>query len=73
MSENTPDQRSPDNEDRKKSGFRLIGFRASDDYAEWLTKAAKHDRMTTAAFLDKAARDRAEAIGYSVPSPDRIP
>lgn len=52
--------------------FRTIGVRVSEEYAEWLTRAAKHDRTTIATFLDKAATDRAAAIGFSEPPPDRI-
>jgi hypothetical protein len=52
---------------------RPITFRATDAYAEWLAKAAAHDRSTVAMFLDRAAIDRAKAIGFNEPPPPRTP
>ena len=66
-------KQSARNKARQEPGFRTLGMRVSDSYAEWLAKAAKHDRVTVAAFLDRAAADRAAAIGFTEPPPDRVP
>ncbi len=52
--------------------FRTIGIRVSMAYGDWLTTAAKADRTTIAGFLDRAAADRAKAIGLVDPPPGRI-
>jgi hypothetical protein len=65
--------RSPKNKERQESGFRTIGIRVSDAYAEWLAEVAKRDRATIAGFLDRAAADRAQAIGFEKVPPERIP
>jgi hypothetical protein len=64
--------RSPKNKERLDPGFRTIGIRASVAYADWLTKVAEHDRVTIAAFLDKAAAERATRIGFTETPPRRI-
>ncbi len=66
-------ERSPKNKERQEPGFRTIGIRVSNAYAEWLAEAAKHDRVTIAAFLDRAAADRARVIGFAQVPPPRIP
>lgn len=66
-------KRSPRNKERAGPGFRTMGVRVSEAYADWLSEAAKHDRVTIAGFLDRAAADRARAIGFDVPPPERIP
>ncbi len=63
----------PKNKARQGPGFRTIGIRVSDEYAEWLAQAARHDRVTISAYLDRAASDRARAIGFNEPAPERIP
>jgi hypothetical protein len=68
-----PGARSPKNKERQGPGFRTIGIRVSDAYAEWLAEAAKYDRVTIAAFLDRAATDRARVIGFTQAPPARIP
>jgi hypothetical protein len=74
MAKKIPAGRSPKNKERKDvDRFRTIGIRVSAEYADWLERAAKHDRLTIAAFLDKAAGDRAKAIGFEEPPPERIP
>jgi hypothetical protein len=73
MAKKKPGERSPRNKERQAPGFRTIGIRVSDSYAEWLAEAAKHDRVTIAAFLDRAAADRARAIGFTRLPPERIP
>jgi tRNA (Thr-GGU) A37 N-methylase len=65
--------RSPKNKERQGSGFRTVGIRVSDEYARWLAEVAKFDRVTIAAFLDRAAADRAAAINYPKAPPERIP
>ncbi len=68
-----PGERSPKNKERKDPvGFRTIGFRVSIEYAAWLDRVATHDRLTIATFLDKAAADRAKAIGFDEAPPERI-
>lgn len=73
MARKRRDERSARNKERGEPGFRTIGLRASDAYAEWLARAAKHGRDTVAAFLDKAAAEHAAAIGFAEPPPERIP
>lgn len=52
---------------------RSIAFRVTAAYAAWLERAAKHDRTTNAGFLDRAAADRAKAIGFTEEAPERLP
>jgi hypothetical protein len=67
-------QRSPRNKERRDiTGFRTIGFRVSQEYAAWLERASKHNRITIAAFLDRAAAEHAKATGFDETPPDRIP
>jgi hypothetical protein len=73
MATKKPGERSPRNKERQDAGFRTIGVRVSDAYARWLAEAARHDRVTIAGFLDRAAADRARAIGFTEPPPERIP
>ncbi len=73
MAKKQPKGRSPKNKERQEPGFRTVGIRVSAAYADWLADAAKHDRVTIAAFLDRAASDRAKAIGFMTPAPERIP
>jgi hypothetical protein len=63
----------PKNKAREGPGFRTLGIRMSHEYAQWLADAAKHDRVTIAAFLDKAAAEHARAVGFQPPPPERIP
>jgi hypothetical protein len=67
------DQRSPKNKERQAPGFTTKAIRMSDGYAEWIERAAKADRTTVAGFLDRAAADRAKAIGFDEAPPERIP
>lgn len=53
--------------------IRTIGLRVTRGWADWLERAAKHDRVTVATFLDKAAADRARAIGFDEAPPERLP
>ena len=54
-------------------GTRAVAFRAMPDYVEWLERAARHDRASVATFLDRAATERAKAIGFNDPAPERLP
>jgi len=65
-------QRSPLNKERKEAGFRTIGLRASDAYADWIAEAADHERSTVAAFLDRAAAAYAKQVGFQKEPPRRI-
>lgn len=73
MAKKMPGERSPKNKERQASGFRSIGVRVSQEYADWLEEAAKLDRTTVAGFLDRAAADRAKSIGFDKLPPERIP
>ena len=74
MAKKAASKRSPKNNERTNSaGVGTIGIRVSLQYAEWLRQAAEHDRDTIAGFLDRAAKDRAIAIGFKEPPPVRIP
>jgi hypothetical protein len=75
MAKKKAGERSPRNKERKDpAGFKTIGFRVSEEYAAWLERAAKHDRATIAAFLDRAAADYAGRMdGFDESPPDRIP
>lgn len=68
-----PVDRSPKNKERIEPGFRTIGVRVSPAYAEWLSNASRFDRVSIAAFIDKAVADRAKEIGFVEPAPERIP
>jgi uncharacterized protein (DUF1778 family) len=65
--------RSAKNKERVEPGFRTVGIRVSADYADWLARAAEYDRVTIAAFVDRAAADRASQIGFEEAPPRRIP
>lgn len=69
----SPEQSAKNKERADLTGYRTIGVRVSVAYAEWLEKAARHDRATIASFLDRAAADRAKVIGFDEPAPERIP
>jgi len=58
---------------KDRPGAPTISIRVSPEYADWLTRAAKADRAKVATFLDRAAADRARAIGFTEPPPDRVP
>ena len=73
MAKKKAGDRSPKNKERVSPGFRTVGIRVSTAYADWLVKAARYDRVTIAAFLDRAAADRALAIGFTEAPPERIP
>ena len=74
MAKKRTGQRSPKNKERKDvTNFRTLGFRVSKEYAAWLERAAKHNRITIAAFLDRAAAEHARATGFNEPAPERIP
>ncbi len=68
----TGGERSPKNKERQTGDVKTIGLRVSTAYADWLARAAAHDRVTIAAFLDRAAIDRAKAIGFAEAAPPRI-
>jgi len=63
----------PKGKARQAPGFKTIGIRVSVAYAEWLEGAAKQDRATIAAFIDRAVVERARSIGYEFPPPERLP
>jgi hypothetical protein len=73
MAKKKPTERSPKNKERTEPGFRTVGIRVSNAYADWLERVAKQDRATIAGFLDRAAADRAKAIGFDEVPPERIP
>ena len=74
MAKKKQTERSPNNKERTDlTGFRTIGIRVSIEYAAWLERVGKHDRATIAGFLDRAAADRAKAIGFDEAPPERIP
>jgi uncharacterized protein (DUF1778 family) len=58
---------------RAGRGVRPVSFQVTLEYADWLARAARHDRSTVATFLDRAAIDRARAIGLDEPAPSRTP
>jgi len=66
-------KRKPVAKGKTEVGTRAVAFRAIPDYVEWLTRAAKADRASVATFLDRAATDRAKAIGFDEPAPERVP
>ena len=53
--------------------IRTIGVRATKDWADWLERAAKHNRITVASFLDRAAAEHAKETGFDEPPPPRLP
>jgi uncharacterized protein (DUF1778 family) len=53
--------------------FRTIGLRTSREWAAWLAKAAKSDRVDVAKFLERAAIAYAKQIGFTDSPPDRLP
>lgn len=55
------------------AGTRAVAFRAMPDYVAWLERAARHDRASVATYLDRAATERAKAIGFDEPAPERLP
>jgi uncharacterized protein (DUF1778 family) len=45
--------------------------RGSIEWREWLKRAAKHEKSTTAEFLDRAAAVYARQIGFKEAPPER--
>jgi hypothetical protein len=68
-----PKKQAAKGKGKAESGTRPITFRATPEYAEWLIRAAKADRASVATFLDRAATDRAKAIGFDEAAPERVP
>ena len=50
---------------------RTIGIRASGEWADWLERVAKHDRLTVSTLVDRAAALYAKSIGFAEDPPDR--
>jgi hypothetical protein len=73
MAKKKTGERSPKNKERQEPGFTSKAIRMSEAYAAWLEEAAKLDRTTVAGFLDRAAADRAKAIGLEEKPPERLP
>ena len=65
--------RSPKNKERQGPGFRTVGLRTSNEYAEWLAELARFDRGTIANLADRAFAAYARAINFPKPPPERIP
>jgi uncharacterized protein (DUF1778 family) len=53
--------------------IRTIGVRATKGWADWLERAAKHNRITVASFLDRAAAEHAKETGFDELPPPRLP
>ena len=51
--------------------YKTLGYRVSERYLEWITKAAAANRSTVSGFLDQAAARYAREIGVSELPPDR--
>ncbi|MDR3634362.1 MAG: hypothetical protein P4L84_11205 [Isosphaeraceae bacterium] len=74
MAKKKAPDRSPKNKERTDiDKFTTVGVRASKRWAKWLEDVAKHDRVTVAAFVEKAAIERAQRIGFGKEPPERIP
>ncbi len=74
MAKKKPGERSPKNKERKDIGkFGTVGVRASLKWIAWLGRAAKHSKVSIAAFLERAAAREADAEGFEEKPPDRIP
>jgi hypothetical protein len=58
---------------KPEPGFRTLGIRVTNAYADWLARAAKHSRSTIATFLDRAAATQAKLDGFDEPPPERLP
>lgn len=58
---------------RRKVDARTVAFRCTVEWFAWLEGAAKHNRMTVATFLDRAAAEHAKATGFLEPPPERLP
>jgi hypothetical protein len=61
----------PKKDEKSEPKPRTLGIRASGEWADWLERAAKHDRAKVAAFLDRAAAHYAKAIGFNEAPPER--
>ncbi len=48
------------------------GFRMTAEYAEWLDRLAKSERMPIATLIDRTLADYAKERGFD-PPPERIP
>ena len=53
---------------RKPNG---LVIRASNEWREWIRRAADHDRTTVADFLDRAAAIYARQLGFKEMPPKR--
>jgi hypothetical protein len=53
--------------------IRVLGVRATRAWCDWLERAAKHGRVTVAAFVDRATAEHAKASGFDEPPPERLP
>ena len=57
----------------KGKPYRLIGVRATPDWADWLERLAEAHRTTVAGLVDRALSEWAEARGFPEKPPKRTP
>ncbi len=53
--------------------LKTLGIKASEPWAEWLERFAKHQRTTVASLIDRSLAKQAEAEGFDEPPPERVP
>jgi hypothetical protein len=54
------------------SGLRTIGIKSTREWAAWLDRYAKSQRVTIASLIDRALAADAERNGFEAP-PERVP
>lgn len=53
--------------------FVRIGIKATPEWSEWLARAAKHFRTTSAGLIDRALAEWTAAQGFKEAPPERVP
>lgn len=49
----------------------VLTIRGTDEWREWLERAARHSRMTVSTFVDLAVAKLASENGFAEPPPQR--
>jgi hypothetical protein len=57
----------------KARNYRIIGVRATDEWADWLERLAEAHRTTVAGLVDRALTEWAESRGFAEKPPKRTP
>lgn len=64
---------SPKGASKATAPIRTIGFKASQEWSDWLERFAKTNRTTVAGVIDRALAEMAKVQEHPEPPPERVP